>query len=186
MELDVLHTVTDQELLRLSQRNPGYQFERTANGRLVVSPTGGDGGRRSGEVFGQLYAWSRHAGRGAVFDSSTGFRLPDGSLRSPDASWVSTERWEALAPMEREGFPPLCPDVVFEVRSRTDSPGELDAKLRAYVANGARLAILIDPESHTVLLYRPDSEPERHHPAASLSCGPELDDFVLDLARVWM
>ncbi|MBX6378593.1 MAG: Uma2 family endonuclease, partial [Clostridia bacterium] len=113
IKLDLARRVTDDELLELSERNPGYQFERTAEGRLVVTPTGGKSGRRSGAVFGQLFNWNARMGLGEAFDSSTGFRLPDGSLLSPDASWVRRERWEALTPEEQEGFVPLCPDAVF-------------------------------------------------------------------------
>ena len=98
IRLDLLHRVTDEELRELSERNPGYQFERTADGRLLVTPTGLASGRRSGEVFYQLEHWNRRTRLGVAFDSSAGFRLPDGSLLSPDASWVRRERWEALSP----------------------------------------------------------------------------------------
>src|SRR5579884_4120369 len=108
--LDLLRPVTDEELLRFSERNPGYQFERTSDGRLVVGPTGGESGRRSLKVAYQLETWNEHARLGMVFGSSTGFRLPDGSLLSPDASWMRRERWEALSREEREGFVSLCPD----------------------------------------------------------------------------
>ncbi len=100
--IDLLRVPTDEELLELSERNPGYQFERTADGRLVVSPTGMESGRRSGEVFRQLSMWNHRLRAGVVFDSSTGFRLPDGSLLSPDASWARRERWEAIPREERE------------------------------------------------------------------------------------
>ena len=155
IRLDLLHRVTDEELWELSERNPGYQFERTADGRLLVTPTGGESGRRSGEVIYQLEHWNRRTRLGVVFDSSTGFRLPDGSLFSPDASWVRRERWEALSREEREGFVPLCPDAVFEVRSASQSLGELREKMTVYLANGARLGVLIDPYRKAVEIYRP-------------------------------
>jgi len=100
--LDLLRPVTDEELRLLSERNPGYQFERTADGRMVVSPTGGKSGRRSLKIAYQLERWNERAGLGVVFDSSTGFHLPDGSLLSPDALWMSRERWEALSPDEQD------------------------------------------------------------------------------------
>ncbi len=138
------HKVSDDELRELSRQNPGYQFERDGKGRLVVSPTGGQSGRRSAEVLAQLRNWARLRDSGPVFDSSTGFKLPDGSLRSPDAAWIRKERWESLSEQDREGFPPLCPDAVFEMLSRTDSAEELRAKLRTYIENGAQLAVMID------------------------------------------
>ena len=182
--LDLLQSVTDEVLLRLSERNPGYQLERNAEGRLVVSPTGGEGGRRSGEVFLQLGAWNRNLASGVVFDSSTGFNLPDGSCLSPDASWIRRERWESLSREQRKGFPPLCPDAVFEVRSESDSLADLRAKVQAYLANGARIAVLIDPEARTVEVYRPGREPERHEGARSVRLDPELPGFALDLGLV--
>ena len=128
IRLDLLHRVTDEELRELSERNPGYQFERTADGRLLVTPTGLASGRRSLKVAYQLERWNERTRLGVVFDSSTGFRLPDGSLLSPDASWVRRERWEALSPQQREGFGPFCPDAVFEVRSASQSLEELREK----------------------------------------------------------
>jgi Uma2 family endonuclease len=183
--LDLLRPVTDEELLRLSERNPGYQFERTADGRLVVSPTGSKSGWRSGEVYGQLRDWNRHTRAGVVFDSSTGFRLPDGSLLSPDASWVARERWEALSPEEQEGFAPLCPDAVFEVRSPSQTPQELREKMRAYLRNGARIGVLIDPYERAVEVYRPGQEPERHENPERVALDPELPGFELELGPVF-
>jgi len=185
IELDLLHPVTDEELRLLSERNPGYQFERTADGRLVVSPTGGKSGRRSAEVLRQLGDWNRGTGLGVVFDSSTGFHLPDGSLLSPDASWVTRERWEALSREEQEGFVPLCPDAVFEIRSSSQTPQELREKMRAYLRNGAQVGVFIDPYTRTVEVYRPVGEPERHENPERLTLDPELPGFVLELGPVF-
>lgn len=183
--LDLLHPVTDEELLRLSERNPGYQFERTADGRLLVSPTGGKSGRRSGEVFRQLGNWNERTGLGVVFDSSTGFYLPDGSLLSPDASWIRRERWKALSSEEQEGFVPLCPEAVFEVRSASQTPQELREKMGAYIQNGAHIGVLIDPYTRTVELYRPDREPERYENPDRVALDPELPGFVVELGPVF-
>lgn len=185
LKLSLLHELTEEELLALSERNPGYQFERTAEGRLVVTPTGGESGRRSAEVLGQLRDWNRRTGLGYIFDSSTGFKLPDGSVLSPDASWVRRGRWEALPQEAREGFPPLCPDVVFKVRSTSDTPTELREKMQTYLANGARLVVLIDPEAQAVELYRPGLEIGRHHQAVSVALDPELPRFSLELPPIW-
>ncbi|GBD09252.1 hypothetical protein HRbin22_01502 [Candidatus Thermoflexus japonica] len=185
IRLDLLHRVTDEELRELSERNPGYQFERTADGRLIVTPTGGESGRRSAEVLYQLERWNRSHRQGVVFDSSTGFRLPDGSLFSPDASWVARERWEALSPEEREGFVPLCPDVVFEVRSASQGVGELREKMGVYMANGARLGVLIDPYGRVVEVYRPGGRVERYEGVERIALDPELPGFVLELGPVF-
>ncbi len=177
--------VTDDELLELSERNPGYQFERTAKGELIVTPTGIEGGRRSLELGRQLGNWAIRDGTGVAFDSSTGFRLPDGALLSPDASWVRRERWDALTPEQRRKFGPLCPDAVFEVRSESQSLAELRDKMRAYLANGTRLGVLIDPESRTVEVYRPGREPQIFTDPGTVTLGPELPGFVLDCGPIF-
>ncbi len=185
IRLDLMHDVTDQELLHLSEHNPGYQFERTPEGMVVVSPTGGDSGRRSGEVLLQLGMWNRQRRRGIVFDSSTGFHLPDGSCRSPDAAWMQRERWASLSGSERQGFPPLCPDVAFEVRSESDPLTDLRTKMRVYLSNGARLAVLIDPQASAVEIYRPGKDPERHQGRDSVPLDPELPGFSLDVDAIF-
>jgi len=183
--LTLTHRVTDEELLELSKRNPGYQFERTAKGELVVTPTGMEGGRISAEVLLQLGLWNRHTHAGVVFDSSTGFRLPDSALFAPDASWVRLDRWNALTPEQRKKFGPLCPDAVFEIRSESNTLGELGEKARAYLSNGARIAVLIDPDARTVEVYRPGREPETHRDPETLALDPELPRFVLDLKPIF-
>lgn len=181
IKLDLLRVVTDEEVLRLSERNPGYPFERTADGRPVVSPTGGRSGRRSAELAGQLWDRNRRAGSGLVFDSSTGFHLADGSLLSPGVSWLARGRWETLSPEEQEGFVPLCPDVVFEVRSQHQRLEELRGKMEVYLRNGAHVAVLVDPYARAVEVYRPERDPEVHPNAAFVALDPELPGFVLQL-----
>lgn len=185
IKLEIDHHVTDEERLRASHANPGYQFERTAEGKLVVSPTGSEGGRRSMEGSGQLHTWNRGRGLGVVFDSSTGFSLPDGSCLLPDASCVRRERWDALPTEVREGFAPLCPDAVFEVRSWSDTLAELHDKLVAYLANGARIAVLVDPWSRSVEVWRPGREPEMSGVPDTVDLGPELPAFGLNVAPVF-
>jgi len=175
---------TDEDILDLSRENPGYQFERSASGALVVTPTGSESGRRTAELVVQLGGWNRVHRAGVVFDSSTGFRLPDGSLLSPDASWVRRDEWEALATQQREGFAPLCPNVVFEIRSVSDRVSELRPKMQSYLVNGARLGILIDPEERTVSVYRPQREPSMLRSPKQLPLDPELPGFVLDFESI--
>ncbi|MCL8207560.1 MAG: Uma2 family endonuclease [Actinomycetia bacterium] len=185
LRLDLAQPVTDADLQPLSAANPGYQFERTAEGVLLVSPTGGESGRRSGEVFAQLHAWNRTTGRGVVFDRSTGFHLPDGACLSPDATWLAGERWLALTPAEREGFPPLCPDAVFAVRSATDTPQALQDKLQCYLANGARLPVLVDPYARRVTLSRPHQPIQVREAPDTVPLDPELPGFALACAPLW-
>lgn len=176
---------SDEEILELSRRNPGLQIERTATGELIVSPTGGEAGRREAEIVAQLHRWATQDGRGIVFGSSTGFHLPDGAVLSPDASWVRRERWALLTSRQRQGFAPLCPDAVFEIASPTDALRDLRRKMQAYLSNGARLAALIDPQRRAVEIYAPDRDPRVIEAARSVTLDPVLPGFALDLEPVF-
>jgi len=180
-----LKPVTDEELRVLSERNPGYQFERNARGELIVTPTGSESSRSGAEVLGQLRDWNRRATRGVVFDSSGGFRLPDGSVFAPDASWVRRDRWDVLSQEQRDEFAPLCPDAVFEVRSKLDRLHDLREKMLAYIANGAHVAVLIDPYERTVEVFRPNRETVIHRSPSPIALDPELPGFALELEPIF-
>jgi Uma2 family endonuclease len=183
--LTLTHPVTDEELLALSQRNPGYQFERNAAGALIVTPTGSKSGRREGKLFVQLDEWAEHDGSGLAFGPSAGFRCPDGAVRSPDASWVQRERWDTLTSAQQEGFAPLCPDVVFEVVSPSDDLEDLKEKMAAYLGNGARLGVLIVPENRQVWIYRFNMHPVTLTAPDLVDLDPELPEFVLRLGPIF-
>jgi Uma2 family endonuclease len=182
--INQVRPVTDEELMELSRRNPGYQIERRRDRSLIVTPTSGKSGYRSGEVFRQLAQWNREHAAGVTFDSSTGFHLADGSVLSPDASWVRRERWEALSLTDQETFPPLCPNAVFEVRSKSNTLGELRQKMRMYIDNGAELAILIDPYERFVEVWRPSDEPERRADN-EIALEAYLPGFVLETMPIY-
>jgi Uma2 family endonuclease len=138
--------VSDKEFAELCRLNPELQFERTREGELVViSPTGGKTGRRNAKLIVAFGVWAEREGTGQIFDSSTLFTLPKTAKRSPDVAWVRNDRWNALSPQEQDGFAPLCPDFVVELRSRTDSLKSQKEKMREYIDNGAQLGWLIDP-----------------------------------------
>jgi Uma2 family endonuclease len=176
---------TDDEILALSARNPGLQLERSRAGDLIVTPTGAEGARRDLALGYQLYRWAEADRSGIAFGSSAGFRMPDGSLLSPDAAWVRCPRWEALSPGERARYAPLCPDAVFEIVSESDSAQSLRKKMSSYIANGARLAVLVDPGRRTVEFYAPNESPPVIAPAALVSCDPVLPGFTLELAPIF-
>ena len=179
--------VSQEQFEALAAANRDLQLERTAQGELIVNPpTGGESGKRNLSISTQLGNWfeAREA-LGEAFDSSTGFRLPNGADRSPDASWVSRERWESLTPQQRKGFVPLCPDFAIELRSESDSLPKLQAKMREYIDNGTQLGWLIDPKNRRVEIYRPGREVEVLENPSSLSGEDVLPEFVLSLRRVW-
>lgn len=176
---------TDDEILQLSEQNPGFQFERTAAGELVVTPNGTEGGGREAELLGQLYVWAAGDGTGKVFGASAGFRLADGSLFAPDASWVRLDRWEGIVRAQRKKFARLCPDAVFEIASESDALAFLRRKMHTYVANGARLAVLIDPERRAVEIYSPGREVETVERRSTLAFDPVLPGFTLNLEPIF-
>jgi Uma2 family endonuclease len=137
---------TNADIERLAAENPGYRFERAADGTLIVSPTGSNSGLRNSRLNAAVFQWNKEISQpGFCFDSSTGFTLPDGSLISPDAAWIAGDRWLALTDDEREGYAPIVPDVVVEVASKTDRPAVLRANLERCRSLGARYVTLLDP-----------------------------------------
>ena len=136
-------------------------------------------------MSGQLWLWNRQTKLGVVFDSSSGFKLPNDADRSPDASWVKLERWHTLTPKEQEGFAPLCPDFVVELRSKSDNMEPLREKMREYIANGSCLGWLIDRKNHKVEIYRQNQDVEILDNSTTLSGEEVLPGFILDLTDVW-
>ncbi|MEG3920624.1 Uma2 family endonuclease [Microcoleus sp. T3_A4] len=179
-------TVTREQFVELAIANRELQLERTAQGELIVNPpTGGETGYRNLDIEGQLWLWNRQTKLGKAFNSSTGFHLPNGADRSPDAAWVRLERWDELTPKQKESFIPLCPDFVVELRSKTDNMEPLRAKMKEYMNNGARLGWLIDRKNKKVEIYRPSQDVEVLENPISLSGEDVLPGFVLDLTEVW-
>ena len=178
--------VSHEQFKELAIVNRDLRLERTATGELIVMPpTGSETGNRNIDIEGQLWLWNRKTKLGVVFNSSTGFHLPNGADRSPDASWVKLERWVALTLEEKEGFAPLCPDFVVELRSASDSMEKLRAKMREYMENQARLGWLIDRKNRLVEIYRQHRAVEILDNPTTLSGEDVLPGFVLDLTEVW-
>lgn len=178
--------LSEEDFFRLCQANSDLRFERTAEGDVIVmSPTGSETGRRNLDLLFHLKSWAEADGRGVAFDSSTGFTLPDGSVRSPDASWILRERYAALDAHARSRFAPICPDFVIELCSRTDPRKKVAAKMDAYLANGLRLGWMIDPDRRQVLVYRPGRPVEILDEVRLVSGDPELPGFRLELAEIW-
>lgn len=179
-------TVSHKEFVQLAHANRDLQLELNATGELIVMPpTGSETGNRNSDMEGQLWLWNRQTKLGKTFNSSTGFHLPNGSCRSPDAAWVRQDRWDALTPEQRKGFAPLCPDFVLELRSESDSMEKLRAKMREYMANNARLGWLIDRKHQRVEIYREGQDVKVLDYPITLSGEDVLPGFVLDLTEVW-
>ncbi|MEQ8468093.1 Uma2 family endonuclease [Coleofasciculus sp. E1-EBD-02] len=179
--------VTQEQFTALAAANRDLRLERSAKGELIVNPpTGWETGRRNRSLTGQLDRWyEENEDLGEAFDSSTGFILPNSATRSPDASWVSRERWQALPPEQKGTFAHICPDFVVELRSSSDTLKSGQDKMREYIDNGAILGWLIDPQQRRVEIYRAGKDVEVLENPAELSGEAVLPGFVLNLRRVW-
>jgi Uma2 family endonuclease len=179
--------LTPESFLELCQANRDLQLELTATGEVIIMPpTFSWTGKQNSGLNAQLWNWNDQTDLGLVFDSSTGFTLPNSAVRSPDVSWVSKERWEALSEtQQKEEFSPLSPDFVVELRSSSDSLKKLREKMQEYIDNGVRLGWLIDTTNKQVEIYRLGQDVEVLQSPTTLSGEAVLPGFVLDLNKVW-
>ena len=178
--------LTDEQFYQLCRNNRELRFERNANGDLLImSPTGGETGNRNIEIAYQLQAWSRQDKSGVAFDSSTGFRLPNGANRSPDASWIPVAKWNALTVEQKQKFLPLCPDFALELLSPSDKLAKAQDKMQEYLDNGMKLGWLINPQTRQVEIYHTGKQVEVLDFPDSLSGKDILSGFVLDLQSIW-
>ncbi len=177
---------TDDEFEQIVAFNQELRLELTAQGELIImSPTGGETGNRNFEIYIDLGIWNRKNNLGKAFDSSTGFKLPNGATRSPDASWILLERWNALTPQQRKKYLPLCPDFAVELVSESDDVEDTRKKMQEYIENGLRLGWLINPKDKQVEIYRAGKEVEVLQSPTNLSGEEVLTDFTLDLQMIF-
>ncbi|MEZ2225700.1 Uma2 family endonuclease [Microcoleus sp.] len=186
LNLNPIIKLTDDQFFQLCQENENIRLERTAKGELIImSPAGGETGSSNAGLTAQIWIWNQQHKLGKVFDSSTGFKLPNGANRAPDASWVKLETWNALTPEQQKKFPPICPDFVVELLSPSDSLKETQDKMKEYRDNGAVLGWLINRKSRQVEIYRPHQEVEMLESPATVSGEDVLPGFILNLESIW-
>jgi Uma2 family endonuclease len=178
--------MTEDEFFRFCQINRDLRIERSAQGEMIIMPPAwSETGARNASITFQVAVWAKQDRTGIIFDSSAGFTLPNGAVRSPDTSWIKRERFEALTKEERQKFAHICPDFVIELRSETDRLPAVQAKMREYMENGARLGFLIDPRTRRVHVYRPGRRVEILRDPEAVSGEPVLPGFALDLHEIW-
>lgn len=178
--------MTDQQFYAFCLANPDLRIERTAAGEVIVMPPAfSDTGNRNLKIAQQVANWADQDGTGEVFDSSAGFTLPNGATRSPDVAWIKRDRWQALSEDQQASFAPICPDVVIELRSASDTLTSLQNKMQEYISNGASLGLLIDRKNRQVYLYRPERSPERLDNPSEVNCEPELPRLTLQMTKIW-
>jgi Uma2 family endonuclease len=176
--------MSEEEFFKFCAANPELNVERDKNGTMeVMSPVGHYGSLNEMHAAAQLYNWNLHANAGYVFNSSVGFTLPDGAVRSPDASWVQKERHDALSTIDKQKFAHICPDFLIEIRSASDNLPALKTKMSEYMINGCRLAWLIDPLQQKTWIYEADRPPvEISGFEQKLYGGDVLPGFEMDLS----
>ena len=178
--------VTTKEFIKLCKANRDLRLERAASGEVIILPPTFSGtGKQNSGLVAQLWNWNDRTGAGIVFDSSTGFTLPNGAIVSPDAAWIKLERWNALSNEQQEKFAVISPDFVVELRSSSDNLIVLKAKMQEYINNAVKLGWLIDRKHRKVYIYRPQIPVECLDNPVTVSGDPELPGFVLDLSKIW-
>ena len=179
--------MTDEQFFEFCQVNRDLRIERNKFGELLIMPpTGSETGNRQGNILGQLWVWSEQDDTGITFSSSTGFKLSTGANRSPDASWIQLERWNALSPEQQEKFAPICPDFVVKLKSPSDNLQTLKEKMEEYMNEpGIQLGWLIDRKQGKVYIYRPGLPEECLDNPASVSGESVLPGFILNMSKVW-
>jgi Uma2 family endonuclease len=186
VHLPAIESMSVEQFYEFCLANRDLRIERTASGKVIVmSPAFSDTGNRNIKIAQQLANWAEPDGTGEPFDSSAGFTLPNGATRSPDASWIKLECWNALSEEQKASFAPICPDFVIELRSSSDTLSSLQNKMQEYIDNGASLGLLIDRKNRKVHIYRRDREPEILDNPDTVSGDPVLPGFVLRMANIW-
>lgn len=181
-----LKSISVEQFYEFCLANRDLRIERTASGEVIIMPPAfSDTGNRNMKIAQQVANWAEQDGTGEVFDSSAGFTLPNGATRSPDASWIKLERWDALSEEQKASFAPICPDFVIELRSQSDTLSGLRNKMQEYIDNGTLLGLLIDRKNRNVYIYRPNQEPEILENPETVSGEPVLPGFVLRMAKIW-
>jgi Uma2 family endonuclease len=181
-----LPQMSEEQFYEFCRRNPDLQIERNTQGEVIVMPPAfSDTGNRNNKISYQLTHWAEQDNTGEVFDSSAGFTLPSGAMRSPDASWIKLARWNALTDAQKASFAPICPDFVIELRSASDTLKSLQDKMQEYIENGVSLGLLIDRQSHIVYCYRADRSVTVLTNPEQVNCDPELPGFTLQMAKIW-
>jgi Uma2 family endonuclease len=178
--------LSDDEFIAFSRANKPYRFEKNASGEIIVmTPAGRRGDERELDLASEVRAWARNDSRGEANGANAGWNLPDGSTRSPDASWTSNEQLARFTPEEQEKYLPICPEFIAEMRSHSDSIVALQEKMELWMANGAQFGWLIDPYTATVYIYRPGQQPETLHKPEVLEGEGPIAGFRLQMERFW-
>ncbi len=181
---EVFDKMTEEEFFRFCQDNSDMRIERNhLQEILIISPTGTISGLFNNEISRQLGNWNAETKKGYVFDSSTGFTLPDKAVFSPDAAWVSNDKWNILTNEEKKRFAPICPEFIIELKSPSDEISALKEKMLKWIENGVQLGLLVNPDGKETYLYFADGKIDVVKGFENkVGCGAVLEGFELDLS----
>ncbi len=186
VNFSLIAQMTTEQFYEFCLANRDLRIERTATGEVVIMrPAFSDTGHWNLKIAQQVANWAEKDGTGETFDSSAGFTLPNGAIRSPDVSWIELERWNALTDRQKASFAPICPDFVIELKSASDRLSTLQSKMQEYIDNGSILGLLIDRKAKTVHLYRPQQAPQILENPVEVQGDPELPGFTLKMSKIW-
>lgn len=178
--------MTDEQFYQFCVLNPELRIERTADKFVVIMPpTNSDTGNRNFELTAELAIWNRKHKLGKGFDSSTGFKLPNGADISPDVAWITNDRWEAISESQKQRFAPIAPDFVAEIRSGDQNLNYLKGKMEEYIECGCRLAWLIDPKNRKTWVYYANGDIQTIPFDTPLSGGDVMPGFEVLLADIF-
>jgi len=182
----LVDSISDRQLEALSRDNPDARLETDSQGHLILmSPTGSETSERNSDLLAQIWNWNKQNQLGKVFDSSGGFKLSNGAVRSPDVSWVANSKWNSLTKQQKRKFAPIDPDFVLELMSPTDDLDELQNKMKEYINCGVRLGWLINPDERQVEIYRQGKKKEVLNNPLTLSGEEILSRLVVDLSEIF-
>lgn len=186
LKLSPTITVSLEQFWQICEQNSDLQLEWSSQGELIIMPpTGGETGRSNANITAQLWLWNDQKQLGEVFDSSCGFILNNGAVRSPDCAWISTGKWQSISPSQRQKFLPLCPDFVIEILSPTDNVKITRAKMQEYMDDGCMLGWLINCSTQEVEVYTLKKDVEILTHPMEVSGGEILPGFTLNLNKIW-
>jgi Uma2 family endonuclease len=178
--------LSDEELLEFCRVNEIARVERTAEGDLIVmTPVGNRGSNKENYIGREIDLWAEQVGKGIAFNANLGVSFPDGTMRMPDAAWLSSRAWEQLTEQQKDGLLPVCPEFIVELRSRTDRISDVEAKMEFWMSRGAQLGWLIDPQRRLAMVYRPGQEPETLQQPEFLEGEGPVAGLRLKMQRLW-
>ncbi len=178
--------ISETDLEKLCQENPEARLETNSKGQLIImSPTGSESGKFNISLAAQVWNWNNQTKLGIAFDSSTGFKLSNDAVRSPDVSWVTIAKWNSLSKQQQRKFAPIAPDFVIELMSPTDELSELQNKMKEYMDCGVKLGWLINPDEKQVEIYRQQEEPEILNNPQTLSGEGILPNLTVNLQDIF-